>query len=49
MEPYDKKILAKLNDNCNIYLKLVLLLKLDIQTYYSMRMVLGYEVGAKNC
>jgi len=48
-EPYDKKILANLDDNCNIYRKLVLLLKLDTQTYYNMRMVLGYEVGAKNC
>ena len=30
-EPYDKKILAKFENNCNIYYRLVLLLKLDTQ------------------
>ena len=39
----DKKILAELNDNCNVYHKLVLLIKLDIQMYYNMRIILGYE------
>ena len=43
LEPYDKKILANLSKNCNIYCELVLLLKLDTQAYYNMRMVLGYE------
>ena len=46
-EPNDKKILAKLDDNCNIYRKLVLLLKLDTQAYYNMRMILGYETVQK--
>lgn len=48
LEPYDKKILAKLDGNCNIYRKLLLLLKLDTQAYYNMRLILGYEIGA-NC
>ena len=43
LEPYDKKILAKMDDNCNIYRKLVLFLKLDTQTYYNLRMILGLE------
>ena len=45
LEPYDKRILAKLDDNCNIYCKLVLLLKLDTQAYYNLRMVLGLEIN----
>ena len=44
LEPYDKKILAKLSDNCNVYKRLVLLIKLDTQAYYNMRMILGYEM-----
>ena len=44
LEPYDKKILAKLSENCNLYCKLVLLLKLDTQAYYNMRIILGYEM-----
>ena len=43
VEPYDKKILANLEDNCNIYCKLVLHLKLDTQAYYNMRLILGLE------
>ena len=43
LEPYDKKILAKLSKNCNIYRKLVLLIKLDTQAYYNIRMALGLE------
>ena len=43
LEPYDKKILAKLDGNCNIYRKLVLLTKLDTPTYYNMRIILGLE------
>ena len=43
LEPYDKKILAKLSENCNLYCKLVLFLKLDTQAYYNMRIILGYE------
>ena len=44
LEPYNKNILAKLDDNCNIYCKLVLLLKLDTQAYYNMRIILGLEL-----
>ena len=43
LEPYDKRILANLAKNCNIYCKLVLLIKLDTQTYYNMRLILGLE------
>ena len=43
LEPYDKKILAKLDGNCNIYRKLVLLIKLDTQAYYNIKMILGLE------
>ena len=45
LEPYDKKILANLSENCNIYCKLVLLLKLDTQAYYNMRIILGLDVN----
>ena len=45
LEPDDKKILANLEGNCNIYQKLVLFLKLDTQAYYNMRMVLGLEIN----
>ena len=43
LEPNDKRILAKLSKNCNLYSKLVLFLKLDTQAYYNMRMILGYK------
>ena len=36
-------IIAKLNDNCNIYHRLILLIKLDTQVYYNIRMALGLE------
>ena len=44
-EPCDKNILANLSENCNIYCKLVLLLKLDTQVYYNIRFLLGYETN----
>ena len=44
LEPYDKKILANLSKNCNIYCKLILLIKLDTQVYYNMRIILGLEI-----
>ena len=43
LEPCDKKILANLEGNCNIYQKLVLFLKLDTQAYYNLRLILGLE------
>ena len=43
LEPYDKKILAKLDGNCNIYRKLILHMKLDTQAYYNLRIILGLE------
>ena len=43
VKPYNNKILAKLDDNYNIYRKLVLLLKLDTQVYYNLRIILSYE------
>ena len=43
LEPNDKKILTKLSDNCNVYKRLVLLIKLDTQAYYNMRLILGLE------
>lgn len=33
----------------NIYQRIVYIMKQSTQEYYNMRMVLGYEVGAKNC
>lgn len=42
-EPYDRKILQQLTNECNIYCKLVLLLKLDTQTYYIIRIILDLE------
>lgn len=44
VEPCGKKILTKLDNNCNIYRKLFLLLKLDTQAYYNMKIILGVEV-----
>ena len=43
LEPCDKKILAKLAKNCNIYHRLILLMKLDTQSYYNLRLILGLE------
>ena len=43
LEPFDKKILAKLDSKCNIYHKLVLTMKLATQEYYNMRMALGLK------
>ena len=48
LEPYDKKILVNLSKNCNIYRKLVLLIKLDTQAYYNMRIILGLECNFKS-
>lgn len=36
-EPYDKKILAKLGNKCNIFHRLIILMKLDTQTYYNIQ------------
>ena len=43
MEPNDKKILAKLTEKCNSFHKLILLMKLDTQTYYNIRVIRGLE------
>ncbi len=39
-EPYDKKIIANLSIKYNIFRRLILLMKLDIQTYYNLRMLI---------
>ena len=43
VEPYDKKIIANLGDKYNIFHRLILLIKLDTQTYYNIRMILGLK------
>lgn len=42
LEPFDKEILANLSKKCNIYHKLILLIKLDTQTYYNIKMTLRF-------
>ena len=44
LEPNEKKIIANLCSKFNIHHKLILLMKLDTQTYYNIRMILGYEI-----
>ena len=44
LEPFDKKIIANLGDEYNIFHRLILLMKLDTQTYYNIRMIIGYEI-----
>ena len=43
LEPFDKKIIANLGSMFNIFHKLVLTMKQATQTYYNIRMILGYE------
>ncbi len=40
-EPYDKKIISNLGNKYNIHHRLILLMKLNTQTYYNIRIVLG--------
>ncbi len=49
LEPYDKDMLSQIMQSDNAYHSLILLMKLDTQTYYNIRMIIGYEVDAKNC
>ena len=44
LEPFDKKILANLTEKCNSFHKLILLMQLDTQTYYNIRIVLRLGV-----
>lgn len=43
IEPFDKKIISNLGNKYNIYYRLILIMKLDTQTYYSIRMILELE------
>ena len=43
LEPCDKKIITNLGNKYNIFHNLILLMKLDTQTYYNIRMALGLE------
>lgn len=45
LEPFDKKIIANLGDKCNVYHKVVLVMKYSTQEYYNMRIVLGLEIN----
>ena len=45
MEPCDNEILSQIMQSDNIYHRLILLMKLDTQAYYNMRMVLGCEIS----
>ena len=44
MEPFDKKIIAKLSGKYNIYHKVVLIMKLATQESYNMGMILGIDI-----
>lgn len=41
LEPCNKKIITNLGNKYNIYHNLILLMKLDTQTYYNIKIVLG--------
>ena len=43
LEPFDNKIITNLGNKYNIFHRLILLMKLDTQTYYNLRMILGLE------
>ena len=43
LEPYDNEILSQIMQSDNIYHRLILLMKLDTQTYYNIRMILRLE------
>ena len=43
LEPNDKKIITNLGNKYNIFYRLIILMKLDAQTYYNIRMMLGLE------
>lgn len=43
LEPFDKKIVAKLGDKCNVCHKIVLVMKGSTQVCYNIRMILGLE------
>ena len=49
LEPVDSAIVSQKMLPDNIYQRIVYIMKQSTQEYYNMRMVLGYEVGAKNC
>ena len=44
-EPTDNEILSQIMQSDNIYHKLILLMKLDTQTYYNIRMILGHSIN----
>ena len=44
LEPNDKKIITNLSNKYNIYHRLILIMKLDTQTYYNMRIVLRLDI-----
>jgi len=43
VEPFDKNIIANLGNKYNIFHRLILLMKLETQTYYNIRMILGLQ------
>ena len=45
LEPKDKEIITNLGSKFNIYHKLILIMKLNTQTYYSIRMILGLSTN----
>lgn len=44
-EPCDKKTIANLGSKYNVYHRLVLLMKLNTQIYYNLRIILGYNIN----
>ena len=45
LEPDDKKIIANLGKKFDIYHKLILLMKLDTEMYYNIRLIIGLETN----
>ena len=45
LEPCDNKIITNLGNKYNIFHRLILLMKLDTQTYYNLKIILGLETN----
>ena len=45
LEPSDKKIITNLGNKYNIFHRLILIMKLDTQTYYNLRIILRLETN----
>jgi hypothetical protein len=47
--PFNEEIVSHYIGSDNIYHRFVSVMKQSTQKYYNMRIILGYEIGARNC